>query len=220
MSIILNIDTAQETAFVCLSENGNPLMVIENTIQKDHASFLHQAIATLSEKCKINLKNIDAIAVSNGPGSYTGLRVGMSSAKGLCYALNKPLICVESLKIMANDLINKTDDKTLICPLIDARRMEVFTAVYNNKLEEILPATAMILDAHSFSDFLKNNNMIFVGSGADKFQQIINHPNVNFINNKNLSMSMSLLSYTYNQIGNFTNLANSEPLYIKEYKAY
>lgn len=220
MSIILNIDTAQETALVCLSENGNPLMTISNTNQKDHAAFLHLAITEITNQLKISLNNVDAIAVTKGPGSYTGLRVGMSSAKGLCYSLNKPLILVGSLEIMANDVKSVTDEDVFICPLIDARRMEVFTAVYNNKLEEILPATAMILDESSFKEFMNDKKMIFVGSGANKFQQIISHPNAIFTPTGNLEKSISMISHLYYQNSFFSDLAHSEPFYAKEYKAF
>src|SRR3954463_8376101 len=134
MSFILNIDTSIESAAVCIAENGTELHTISNSTKKDHATFLHNAIKNIIEITSIGLQSLDAIAVANGPGSYTGLRVGMASAKGLCYALNKPLITLGTLNILTKGVI---DDKKkfigplLYCPLIDARRMEVYTALFD-----------------------------------------------------------------------------------------
>lgn len=220
MGIILNIDTAQENAFVCFSENGSPIATIEHSIQKDHASFLHQAIQSIAQQLNIELNEIDAVAVSNGPGSYTGLRVGLSSAKGICYALNKPLICIDSLQIMAKEFVDQTANETLICPLIDARRMEVFTAVYNNDLQCIVTANAMILGPDSFGDMLKTKKMIFTGSGADKFQKILSSPNADFRSNKNIPLAMSQLTHLYLMKKIFADLAHVEPNYVKAYKTF
>jgi tRNA threonylcarbamoyladenosine biosynthesis protein TsaB len=125
MSYILNIDSSTEQASVSISKDGNILSVLFNEVQKDHASFLHTAIEKLTIKCGISLVNIDAIAVTIGPGSYTGLRVGLAAAKGLCYALNKPLITLSTLKAMAKQAVMQQDfpDKYYYCPMIDARRM-------------------------------------------------------------------------------------------------
>ena len=221
MSMILNIDTAQETAFVCISENGLPIFIAENHSQKDHASFLHPAIDELLKKAAISITELDAIAVTKGPGSYTGLRVGMSAAKGLAYTLQKPLIAISTLEMMAHDIISSTgDQESLICPMIDARRMEVFTALYNSSLKEILSPLAMILDESSFDDSLKNNCIYFTGSGSMKFQQICNHTNAKFIQHNNLPVSMSVVSQNKNEKKLFNDIALTEPDYIKPYKAY
>ena len=191
MSIILNIDTAQETAFVCISENGKPKFVAENHSQKDHASFLHPAINELLNKAAISITELDAIAVTKGPGSYTGLRVGMSAAKGLAYTLQKPLITISTLELMAHDMLTIIGDKeSLICPMIDARRMEVFTALYNSSLKEIYSPSAMILDESSFDDSLMSHNIFFTGSGSVKFQQIC----------KNTNASRSQINHAANDI--------------------
>ncbi len=141
MGLILNIDTATETAQVSFAKDGKVLQSLTNELQKDHASFLQTAIQQLAKKNNLILTDVDGIAVTAGPGSYTGIRVGMASAKGLCYALNKPLIAINTLQVLtvaAQQELNNASE-ILFCPMIDARRMEVFTAIYNNTLAEILP---------------------------------------------------------------------------------
>jgi len=120
----------------------------------------------------LQLKDIDAIAVTNGPGSYTGLRVGLSSAKGLCFALNKPLILLNTLEVMALASIEQPENSTLFCPMIDARRMEVFTALYDRNLSVVIAPCAMVLDNQSFIDKLANNKIVFSGSGSSKLQEL------------------------------------------------
>jgi len=221
MSIILNIDTAQETAFVCISENGKPKFVAENHSQKDHASFLHPAINELLKKAAISITELDAIAVTKGPGSYTGLRVGMSAAKGLAYTLQKPLITISTLELMAHDILAIIGDKeSLICPMIDARRMEVFTAMYDSNLKESIPPSALILNDTTFADTLKNNRIYFTGSGSKKFEQICNHTNAKFIQSDNLKISMSDMSKIMFDINLFNDIALVEPDYLKAYKAF
>jgi len=221
MSIILNIDTAQETAFVCISENGLPIFIAENHSQKDHASFLHPAIVELLKKAAISITELDAIAVTKGPGSYTGLRVGMSAAKGLAYTLQKPLITISTLELMAHDILTIIVDKeSLICPMIDARRMEVFTAIYDCNLNATISPSAMILDESSFDDWLMTHNIFFTGSGSMKFQQICKHTNAKFIQTNNLPVSMSVISENKNEKKMFSDIAMIEPDYIKPYKAY
>src|SRR5688572_7184516 len=129
MAIILNIDSAVETASICLARESKPIKYAENRNQSDHASWLHPAILKLAADSGTDIHQIEAIAISIGPGSYTGLRVGLAAAKGMCFALDLPLIAVNTLKMMAYTTLN--EEATLFCPLIDARRMEVFTAVYD-----------------------------------------------------------------------------------------
>lgn len=219
MSLILQIDTSQESANVCISEKGNLIKKIENFKQKDHASFLHSSIDELSSSLSIPLNMLSAVAVTNGPGSYTGLRVGMSSAKGICYALNKPLIAIGSLEAMANDVKNSiSEKKSLLCPMIDARRMEVFTALYNTDLDQVLAPSAMILDSNSYASWLSENKIFFFGNGAQKFQKIVESPNSYFTEIKDIALSISQLAYAKFLKSEFENLAICEPLYIKEYQ--
>jgi tRNA threonylcarbamoyladenosine biosynthesis protein TsaB len=222
MSFILNIDTTSGTAMVNIAQTGHVIVEENNPQQKDHAAFLQTAIQLLVKKAGITLHDLSAVAVSHGPGSYTGIRVGMSSAKGLCYALNKPLITLNTLEILAKDAIDHSnitppDQPILYCPMIDARRMEVFTAVYSRTLNIVQAPVALILDENSYVNMLLKNNVIFLGSGADKWQQLCIHENAIFTTIQNKGLAMSSLSYLQLQKNNFSDIAYAEPLYIKEF---
>jgi len=219
MALILNIDTATETAQVSFAKDGIVLQALHNTAQKDHAAFLQTAIQQLTKTAVITLTAIDAVAVTAGPGSYTGLRVGMSSAKGLCYALNKPLIAINTLEVLAVDAIQQSNDvATLFCPMIDARRMEVFTALYNQDLTTALAPCAMVLDENSFAQQLKQHKIVFFGSGAFKWQAVCKHPNALFAVVSNPTSAMAYLSDSYFKKQSFADLAYSEPFYLKEFQ--
>jgi tRNA threonylcarbamoyladenosine biosynthesis protein TsaB len=218
MSLILNIDTSTEIAMVCLSENGNVISEMVNTNQKDHASFLHVAILELLKKQGIELKSLSAIAVTEGPGSYTGLRVGLSTAKGLCYSLDKPLILISSLEVIANDARNNyNESKYLFCPMIDARRMEVFTGLYDHDLRILVNPSATILEKDFLSNYLQENRIVFSGNGSMKFQTILDNKNAIFFETNNLSSSISQLSQVKFNSSIFSNLAHSGPQYLKEF---
>ena len=220
MSLILMIDTAQETAFVSISKNGIPIGCIQNDVQKEHAAFLHVAIQNVLKSCSIELKDIDAISVTKGPGSYTGIRVGMSSAIGLSYALNKPIIHICSLKLLAHAAINKIIDPAhvLFCPMIDARRMEVFTGLFDEKLEPILAPDAMIVDENFMRDFLIKQSVCFIGSGKDKFEKICKNDNSQFLEVENLHFAMAALSNFYYNNNSFASIESFEPAYIKAFQ--
>jgi tRNA threonylcarbamoyladenosine biosynthesis protein TsaB len=217
MAIILHIDTALETASIALSNNETVLGSIFNDQQQDHAAWIHEAIAELIINAGINLNKIDAISVSIGPGSYTGLRVGLATAKGLCYTLNKPLIALPTLQIIAAGVKADAEANTFICPLIDARRMEVFAAFYNQKLEEISPAEALILSPESFSEQLKKGKIIFCGSGSPKLSSILSHPNAIISEDAGNALQMVPLAEQKWAQNDFANLAYSEPFYLKEF---
>lgn len=220
MSYILNIDTAQELASVSLSQNGICIAVTQNEIQQEHARFLHPAIKQLLNSNKIKMENLSAVAVTGGPGSYTGLRVGMAAAKGICHALNLPLISLCTLKIMANAVKQiATERGALICPMIDARRIEVFTALFNCHLEPLILPTALILNEQSFSSNLEINQILFFGSGSIKFESIIINKNAIFLIQPQSVDSMCELSYDALKQKGFSNLATLSPSYIKEYQA-
>ncbi len=215
MAYILNIDTAINNASVCLAEDDRLVNIAINENQKDHAAWLQPAIKNLVESAGIELKHLDAIAVSIGPGSYTGLRIGLSTAKGLCYALNIPLIAIGTLDMMAVAAENKDFD--LLCPMIDARRMEVFTAVYKKNREKIISPCALILDQNSFSDLLVNNTVLFFGNGSNKLKQLISHHHAFF---DDIQINSSLLTKISNKrfhISDFNSLAYTEPVYIKNF---
>lgn len=215
MSLILNIDTALETASVCLSEDGNALQLSSSENQKDHASWLHTAIAELLQKSGYLIKDLQAVSVSIGPGSYTGLRVGLAAAKGFCYALNIPLITVNSLKIIAFAVKEEAID--IICPLIDARRMEVFTAVYDKDLREKISPHALLVDEKSFASFLLSGKVLFCGNGVKKLQPLISNSNALFSYTIADASHLAQLSYNCYNKKEFADLAYAEPLYIKEF---
>jgi tRNA threonylcarbamoyladenosine biosynthesis protein TsaB len=217
MSFILNIDTSLETASVSIAKDGNILSFQTNAIQKDHATFLHVAIAELLSKENLQLSQMDAIGVTLGPGSYTGLRVGLSAAKGLCYALNKPLISVGTLEMMTKDVLMNIDNATnfLFCPMIDARRMEVFCAIYDADLKEIAEPHAKVLAPQSFAKKYDKKMFIFFGSGMEKWKGITTNNNAFFTTNKFLPKALSVLTYEKFSIKNFENLFSSIPQYSK-----
>jgi len=215
MSLILNIDTAVDKASVCLAKDGEMLQFAVNETQKDHASWLHTIIATILKKNKSLITDLNAVAVSIGPGSYTGLRVGLSSAKGLCYALNIPLITIGTLEMIA--FAAKEEDTDLICPMIDARRMEVFTAVYDKTLHQIRAPHAMVVDKNSFASLLLSGKILFCGNGCKKLQTIILSKNAMFSPLQGNADHLASLSFNYFLKNEFADLAYSGPLYIKEF---
>ncbi|MEJ7830853.1 MAG: tRNA (adenosine(37)-N6)-threonylcarbamoyltransferase complex dimerization subunit type 1 TsaB, partial [Segetibacter sp.] len=176
MALILNIDTATDVASVCISENGYSLAYRENNQQKEHASFLHAAINTILVEAGKSLQQIDAFAVTSGPGSYTGLRVGLATAKGFCFALNKPLITINTLLVMAQAaIIAKPSalNDLLYCPMIDARRMEVYTAVFTGDLKSVHQPSAIVLEPCTFDFWLKDSSVVFFGSGSAKLKDLL-----------------------------------------------
>jgi tRNA threonylcarbamoyladenosine biosynthesis protein TsaB len=221
MCLILNIDTATENASICLADNGNPLSLMNNAVQQTHASWLHTAIQQMMMETKHAMTDLDAIAVSAGPGSYTGLRVGMAAAKGFCFALNTPLITENTLFIMAFAASRQIIDKNAwLCPMIDARRMEVFTALYDQALSAIIAPCAMILDEQSFAGYLDHKRIIFFGSGMAKWRQMGEKTNSIFYLVQADAADLSILSYHQFKAKKFTDLAYSEPMYIKEFHGH
>lgn len=215
MAIILNIDTAVESASVCLAKEAMPLQFVINDNQKDHASWLHVTIQRIIADTATDLKDIEAVAVTIGPGSYTGLRVGLSTAKGLCFALNIPLIAINTLEMMAYAVEKSEAD--FVCPLVDARRMEVFMAVYDKKMTEIVKPVAMIIEPGSFDSLLAKGKVLFCGNGSNKLQKTIVHANAIFNNTVATAVDMIHLSERLFIEKNFANLAYVEQLYIKEF---
>lgn len=223
MSLIIHIDTAVSTASVCISKDGTLLAMAENKNQKDHAEWLHPAIHRLLKENGIGINDLNAVAVSNGPGSYTGIRVGLASAKGFCFALNIPLITISTLEIMTiaalesqstNQLINQS---TLFCPMIDARRMEVFTALYDKDLNILLEPHAKIIDEKSYEKELNINQILFFGNGSEKCKTIINHNNALFATVEHNASFMIVPAERKMNAKSFADLAYAEPFYIKDF---
>lgn len=218
MALILHIDTASSTASVSIAENGKIIRSVENKLQHEHASFLQPAIKTMFNEAGINLGSIDAVAVANGPGSYTGLRVGMASAKGLAYALNKPLIAIGTLPLMAHAAAQaERDENILYAPMIDARRMEVFTAVYDSEGKEIASPVAKILYNDSYVAVLLQKKTLFFGSGAAKWKTICTDANALFSGDYPTVQSFAQMSMEAYNAKEFATLAYSEPQYLKEF---
>ena len=219
MPLLLNIDTATERASVCLSNESGVLLLKESQDQKNHGAFLQPAIQQIVLETGIDLQAVDAISVTEGPGSYTGLRVGLASAKGLCYALQKPLIAINTLKVMALAAINQGpySSNTLFCPMIDARRMEVFTAIYDIHLNLMEAPNAKILDSSSFEEIISQQPMVFSGSGSLKTQALFNHSNAILRSVQHTAAHLSVLASQAFEAANFVDLAYFEPFYLKAF---
>lgn len=217
MSLLLHIDTALESASLAISEGNNMIAFTSNDNQKDHAAWIHTAIEKMMKECNRTVQDLDAVSVTIGPGSYTGLRVGLSSAKGICYAANKPLLTIPTLELIAS--VVNAPEEALICPMIDARRMEVFTATYSSDLKEIEAPYALVLDENSFSTQLNEKEIFFVGNGAAKFQSICQSPHAFFDNTVTLAAHMIPLGLKRFQMKIFSDLAYSSPLYVKEFQS-
>lgn len=223
MPLILNIDTATEFASICIAEDEDCLAIERSMDQKSHASFVQPAIKKLLERLGLDISCIDAIAVTAGPGSYTGLRVGLSTAKGLCYALNKPLILANTLEVMAlagirsAEKSGQEEEMLLYCPMIDARRLEVFTAVYNSELSAMMEPQSMVLDEHSFEKLLSTNTIVFSGSGHKKCREKISNANAVFSEQFHSAEDLAIRSAEQYRQKNFADLAYSEPFYLKDF---
>jgi tRNA threonylcarbamoyladenosine biosynthesis protein TsaB len=218
MALLLYIDTALEKASVGLARDTELLIQLENDQQKDHASFVQPAIQKILQEFHLSPKDLDGVGVTAGPGSYTGLRVGMASAKGLCYALNIPMITVGTLELMAAAAIVQFPGFDAYCPMIDARRNEVFTAIFGPKKEVILTPGALILDENSFSAKIKDFRILFFGNGSGKWKTMMgNNPGPSFgeleYNGKHLAKEV----YERYSLKLFADLAYTEPLYVKEF---
>ncbi len=215
MSIVLHIDTAVQASSICITSGNEVLATKINLAPRDAASWLHVAINdTLKEK-GLHVGDINAVAISAGPGSYTGLRVGMSAAKGLCYALDIPLITINTLEMMARSAGVQKD--AWLCPMIDARRMEVFTALYDESFQCLMPSTSKILDEDSFSEQLNQHRIMFFGNGNEKFRNICKHPNAVFCNHQASAFDMITLAAEKLKNRKYADLAYTEPFYGKDF---
>jgi tRNA threonylcarbamoyladenosine biosynthesis protein TsaB len=215
VSLLLHIETAVVGSSLCLSDGEKVLALKDNPSQKDSAAWVQPAIQELVRESGLSLKDLAAISVSAGPGSYTGLRVGMSTAKGLCYALGIPLLTVSTLKMMAVAALDA--DADLLCPMIDARRMEVFTAVYHKDLKEVVPPHNIILEAGTFAGQLAQHRVLFFGNGAEKFRPLVDSPRASFAPIEATAAHLVPLALRDFEAGRFADLAYAEPYYGKEF---
>ncbi len=224
MANILNIETSTEVCSVALTSEGQVLDHRENYDGQTHATLLSQYVQEMLQYARTRDINLDAIAVSIGPGSYTGLRIGLSEAKGLAFGLNVPLIGVNTLQLlvvstMFNHFID--EEKVLYVPMIDARRMEVYTAAYNAALEPVLEPQAMILDEQSLVDLNQQGyTLVLMGNGSDKAHQVLTRDGVRFVAGiKPVAVDMMALAEKSFREQRFIDVAYSTPLYLKEFQA-
>jgi len=221
MPLILNIETSSTICSVCLAKDGKLVDFKEDKSGNSHARVLTVFIDELIKKNGIVLADLDAIAVSAGPGSYTGLRIGTSVAKGVCYALNKPLIAVPTLLSMAGEMLNRTGDQSAVyMPALDARRMDIYTAVYDADGNEILTTRAVTVDPGFENTLLHLGKIFMAGSGAAKCGQIFNSANINFIDSVECDARfLAPVSEARALAGIFESIAYFEPFYLKEFGA-
>jgi len=217
LSLILNIETATKNCSVSLADNGKLLAVKElNDGNYSHSENLHVFIEEVLKSANKSIAEINAIAVSKGPGSYTGLRIGVSTAKGLCFSLDKPLISISTLTSLANSISVESD--VVIVPLLDARRMEVYSTIFDNQYNQIREVRAEIIDANSFSELLNKGKVHFLGDGADKCKDIIKHKNAIFLDDYFPSAKqMVKLSYIKYKKNDIEDVAYFEPFYLKDF---
>jgi tRNA threonylcarbamoyladenosine biosynthesis protein TsaB len=224
MPDILLLETATRSCSVSLARNGEVICSRESTVINSHSAMITVFIDEVLTEASIKYNDLHAVAVSKGPGSYTGLRIGVSTAKGLCYALDIPLISVGTLKSMAAHLKiknNEIDKTALLCPMIDARRMEVYSAIFDNELNEVEKVSAKIIDESSFRELLDKNKIYVFGDGSEKCESIIgNHPNSIFVASfEASSFGMAALAQNKFDTDFFEDLAYFEPFYLKDFVA-
>ena len=217
MAFLLNIETTTKNCSIALFENENLITLKEQRSEKySHAEQLILFIEEVLRQANISLKEIHAIALSKGPGSYTGLRIGTSTAKGLCYSLGIPLISISTLRAMAFEMAKK-QDYTFYCPMIDARRMEVFSSIYDQANKEVRQIQADIVDENTYSKFL-GSKVLFFGDGALKCSSIINSSNAHFIDEIFPSAKdLGILGMEKFVDKDFDNVAYFEPYYLKDF---
>ena len=217
MACILNLETSTTNCSVALSQDGELIALKEdNNLQYSHSERLHLYIDEVINTAQVYQHKIDAVAVSMGPGSYTGLRIGVSAAKGLCFALGLPLIAVPTLEVLARKI---NVNAGCIVPMLDARRMEVYSQVFDAKHHPIEAISAQILQSDSYLNFLNGQAVYFVGNANNKAKTLINHPNANFESQLPSAEQMCGLSYKKFINHDFEDLAYFEPFYLKDFIA-
>jgi tRNA threonylcarbamoyladenosine biosynthesis protein TsaB len=215
MSLILHIQSVLEIAHIGIARSGKMIAGVENSQTRDHAAFIQPAIQQLLQETGIRIQELNAISAVHGPGSYTGIRVGLSAAKGLCFALEIPLLSINTLEWMAQAALPLAQD--LVCPMIDARRMEVFTAVFQKNGQEWMAPAAVVLDKDFLSDELSRHHMLFFGGGAAKFRALTDHFNAVFESLEPGHSELASISWNLYQQRVFTDLNQGVPAYGKAF---
>jgi tRNA threonylcarbamoyladenosine biosynthesis protein TsaB len=230
MPLILSIETSEKLCSVALADGGQILGSESSTDDKSHASSLTLLIDKLLQNCKVNYNQLQAVSVGKGPGSYTGLRIGVSTAKGICYSLKIPLIAVDTFTILVNEFVisdfysknKKSIDSpdSMLCTMIDARRMEVYRRFFDSNLRACPEIEAEIINSTSYEDLLKERRIYFLGSGADKLPNIIVSDNAFFVNNiRPHARSMCKAALTKFETKEVEDVAYFEPFYLKDFVA-
>lgn len=217
MAIILNLETSTKNCSVSIAKDGVQLCLIEESEESyAHGEKLNQFVDWCINGAEIEIKDIDAVCVSKGPGSYTGLRIGVSSAKGFAYGLDKPLLAVNTLDVLVNSQINKGFD--FIVPMIDARRMEVYTAIFDGQGKQLTETEAKVIEETSFED-LQGKKIVFIGDGAEKCKDVLAHLNAIFI--QEYPSAKNMISFSENNYlqKSFEDVAYFEPFYLKDFIA-
>lgn len=218
--MILSLETASSVCSVALHQAGNLVACYELYTENSHGEKLTVLIQEICKQNQIKLSDLLAVAVSKGPGSYTGLRIGVSTAKGLCYALQKPLIAINTLEAMLEQVADCYSDTTLLCPLLDARRTEIYCLLANSKRQILMPTSAVVLEENSFEGFLKNYKVVFFGIQTQKYQTILKHSNAIFLENIYPSAKyIGKLAWQKFCQKAFENLLYFEPFYLKDFVA-
>lgn len=217
MAILLNLETATTNCSVGIAENGRLIALKEYDSPKySHAEQLHVFIGEVLSDAGIEVQALSAVAVSKGPGSYTGLRIGVSAAKGLCFSLDVPLISVPTLESLAHQMV--PNDFDVVIPVLDARRMEVYSAVFDKNYQQLRETRAQIIDEEAFGEYVDKGKICLVGNGAAKCSDMLKHPNFEFISNAVPSAKeMAVLSHKKYLKGDFEDVAYFEPYYLKDF---
>jgi tRNA threonylcarbamoyladenosine biosynthesis protein TsaB len=216
--IILGIETGGDNCSVALSR-GNEIIALKENAGREHSKYLSVFIDNIFKDSGLSYGDIDAVAVSKGPGSYTGLRIGVATAKGICYGTGKPLIAINSLLSLTSVCRNvfAPESQLLYCPLIDARRLEVYTAMFDASLRQLSDTEAMIISENSFSEILSVQKICFFGSGANKCKEIIKSPNAIFVEVENSASGLVCPAVEAFNNRQFEDIAYFEPFYLKDF---
>lgn len=217
MALILSVETSTTVCSVALHDNGKLLAQCENHVPQSAASQLVVQIRDVLKDAKADPGSLKAIAVSSGPGSYTGLRIGVATAKGMCYSLNIPLLSVNALELMATAVRPRANEAWL-CPMLDARRMEVYTMLFDGSMKLMKPVQALVVDKNSFGQELDEHPILFFGNGSDKCASVIQHDNARFMKGIYPSAAdMGSLAWQRFEKQLFEDAADYEPMYLKDF---
>ncbi|WP_150452088.1 tRNA (adenosine(37)-N6)-threonylcarbamoyltransferase complex dimerization subunit type 1 TsaB [Arenibacter lacus] len=216
MAILLNLETATTNCSVSIAKNGKQILLKEdNSPNYSHSEKLHVFIQEALQEASLSFNDLSAIAVSKGPGSYTGLRIGVSAAKGLCFSLDLPLISVATLESLAKQATPNT--YKYIIPVLDARRMEVYSAIFNTQGEQLRETKAEVIEEGHFMEYAEQGPVLLIGDGAEKCKELLDHPNFTFETALPTAQQMGELSYKKFKVGDFENVAYFEPYYLKDF---